>query len=318
MQTSSSSTRGQCAKCGSLNDYTALACSDCGARLPWASAVASSSQAMTQPLTQPLSRQNQPPILTSPTNYQWYYTLNGNRVGPVDQSSAQRLITSGDIKRETLVWRQGMNDWQEAETTELSSLFASITSPPPLKGADVNNTSVWILAFVPLLSVLLENLLKGVEIQSSLANPFLLTWYLNVGLCLADERQLKKAGHGTKGMTVWAFLLVPVYLFVRASRLKQRNAYAWVWMVMFVISLGASGDSLFGPDPESVKTTVLTSINDTAQKNGSSSKCVRVTLIKESDHKYTGIAEFDDGTKLPIEVTAGDDGMVIWRAKLLN
>lgn len=316
MQISSSSSQGQCAKCGALNDYTSLACSACGARLPWAGAV-SPSQARTQPLTQPLSKQNPSPLQIPALSHEWHYTFNGNRVGPIDQQAAQRLISSGSIKRDTMVWRQGMKDWQEAETTELSSLFASHSTPPPMRGEDVNNTLIWVLAFAPIIGLFLQGILAGAT-QSAIGNFWLATLILNAALCLADEAQLKKAGHDTKGMTVWAFLLVPVYLFVRASRLKQKNAYAWVWVVMFVISLGASGDSLFGPDQESIKTTVLTSINENAQKNGANIKCTSVTLVKESEHKYTGIAEFDDGTKLPIEVTAGDDGTVIWRSKLLG
>ncbi len=66
--------------------------------------------------------------------------------------------------------------------------------------------------------------------------PFLLAVLLNGGLCLADEQQLKKAGHDTKGMGFMAVLLVPVYLFVRASRLQQSPSYAVVWVINFVLS----------------------------------------------------------------------------------
>ena len=147
MQTSSSSAQGQCSKCQTLNDYTSLACSMCGARLPWASAVVPPRQATTQPLTQPFTKTNPTPIQPSTPTFQWHYTLNGNRVGPVDQQAAQRLITSGGIKRDTMVWRQGMSDWQEAETTELSRFFSASIAPPPMRGTDVNNTLVWVLAF---------------------------------------------------------------------------------------------------------------------------------------------------------------------------
>ncbi len=40
---------GQCARCGAANDYTKVACEACGARLPWAAAVAPSQSQATPP-----------------------------------------------------------------------------------------------------------------------------------------------------------------------------------------------------------------------------------------------------------------------------
>jgi hypothetical protein len=41
---------------------------------------------------------------------------------------------AGSLKRDTLVWTEGMAAWQKAgEVTEIAALFASV--PPPLPGA---------------------------------------------------------------------------------------------------------------------------------------------------------------------------------------
>jgi hypothetical protein len=41
------------------------------------------------------------------------------------------MLQKGDLKRETLVWRQGMVSWSQAgQVQELANLFASV--PPPL------------------------------------------------------------------------------------------------------------------------------------------------------------------------------------------
>jgi uncharacterized RDD family membrane protein YckC len=42
----------------------------------------------------------------------WYYANNGQQVGPVDQAAFDSAIANGVICDDTLVWREGMADWQ--------------------------------------------------------------------------------------------------------------------------------------------------------------------------------------------------------------
>lgn len=167
----------------------------------------------------------------------WYYSQEGKRIGPVNENSLKQLAGNGAINAKTLVWQSGMPDWTMAHQTDLSSLFVGTkTEPPPLVGEAVNNNLVWVIALAPFISGILRvfiGLFIGVP-------PYKLWWIaiiLNISLCIADENQLKKAGYDTKGMGIWAFLLVPAYLFIRASRLKQDNSYAIVWLITFVISI---------------------------------------------------------------------------------
>lgn len=61
-------------------------------------------------------------------NAKWYYAEQGNRVGPLDWREIERLHGGGAIGPKTLVWRQGMPDWQP-----LGSVIASVApQPPPL------------------------------------------------------------------------------------------------------------------------------------------------------------------------------------------
>ena len=107
-------------------------------------------------------------------------------------------------------------------------------------GESVSNKIVWVLAFAPIIGTFVAQAIAfGVGYPGS-EFPFI-TILLNVGLSIADEKQLKNAGHNTKGMGFWVFL-VPVYLFVRASRLKQKPFYAIVWIVSFLIALGMSAE----------------------------------------------------------------------------
>ena len=182
-----------------------------------------------------LSRTNNPNTNLSATD--WYYSQEGKRIGPVNENSLKQLAGSGAINGKTLVWQSGMPDWTIAHQTNLASLFASTQNePPPLIGEAVDNNLVWVIALAPLISGILR-----VFISMFLGMPAYKFWWiaiiLNVSLCVADENKLKIAGYDTKGMGIWAFLLVPVYLFIRASRLKQDNSYAIVWLVTFFISI---------------------------------------------------------------------------------
>ena len=53
----------------------------------------------------------------------WYYEQQGSQQGPVDETVARRLIAEGVIGRRTLVWREGMIDWQPAEGSDLGRMF---------------------------------------------------------------------------------------------------------------------------------------------------------------------------------------------------
>lgn len=70
-----------------------------------------------------------PPPL--PTTVSFFVGLNGQQAGPYDLSVLTSQIASGQLTRNTLVWRQGMANWAAADTVpELIPLFAA--SPPPL------------------------------------------------------------------------------------------------------------------------------------------------------------------------------------------
>jgi len=56
---------------------------------------------------------------------------NGQQSGPYTIPQIQQFIASGQITKQTYVWRQGMAQWAFAESVpELSGLFAP--TPPPM------------------------------------------------------------------------------------------------------------------------------------------------------------------------------------------
>ncbi|GGD48745.1 Uncharacterized membrane protein YckC, RDD family [Pseudoxanthomonas indica] len=53
---------------------------------------------------------------------QWYYAKADERLGPVDAQDLQARLESGELNGDTLVWREGMAQWQPARelATELA------------------------------------------------------------------------------------------------------------------------------------------------------------------------------------------------------
>nr|WP_042378317.1 SPFH domain-containing protein [Streptacidiphilus melanogenes] len=70
-----------------------------------------------------------PPPL--PTAAQWFIAVGGQQQGPYDAGVLAGQVAAGNLTRTTLVWRNGLANWQPAEqVAELAALFADV--PPPL------------------------------------------------------------------------------------------------------------------------------------------------------------------------------------------
>ena len=61
----------------------------------------------------------------------FHVAIGQSQTGPFDIAALQQQVTSGQIKRDTLVWKNGMAQWSKAgEVPELAGLFAN--QPPPI------------------------------------------------------------------------------------------------------------------------------------------------------------------------------------------
>jgi uncharacterized RDD family membrane protein YckC len=62
----------------------------------------------------------------------WFYALAGEQKGPVSQEELDRLHQTKVVLSSTLVWREGMGDWQPYYTVNPTSLrLESFPEPPP-------------------------------------------------------------------------------------------------------------------------------------------------------------------------------------------
>lgn len=176
-------------------------------------------------------------MLEATHNPQWLYEEKGQRQ-PANEQQIVELIRSGKLTYGCLIWKTGLENWIQVERTEFLPHLQS-TSPLPLTEARVNNTGVWLLAFAPLLSYLLEAFVAGAtgggHRALSEGHCWYLTVFLNIALSLFDEKRLKSAGHDTHRFKGWMFI-VPVYLYQRAKMLNQSLAYFFVWIGSFALT----------------------------------------------------------------------------------
>ncbi len=67
----------------------------------------------------------------------WYFAQDGQQNGPYSDEVVQQLVNTGSIDAATLVWREGMTDWQPL--SEAAPQFVSVV-PPPVTAAAIAGT----------------------------------------------------------------------------------------------------------------------------------------------------------------------------------
>jgi uncharacterized membrane protein len=62
----------------------------------------------------------------------WHYMKNGVQAGPASTDEIKSLITSGAIKADTMVWREGLASWAAANTqADFAGVVPPAVPPPP-------------------------------------------------------------------------------------------------------------------------------------------------------------------------------------------
>ena len=62
----------------------------------------------------------------------FHVAVGQSQTGPFDLGALQGQVTSGQLTRNSLVWKSGMGQWVKAgDVPELANLFASVPPPVP-------------------------------------------------------------------------------------------------------------------------------------------------------------------------------------------
>jgi hypothetical protein len=160
----------------------------------------------------------------------WYYIDKGEVTGPFSEEEMNALYQQHIIEDITEVWKSGMSDWVELSTTELSK--KEDLKHQPGKN-EINHALPWIMAFLPVL-------VAGAISRKSLPLLIILL-VIHCVIGAMDSVILIKEGKAKKTALLWALLLPPVYLVIRAGLLNTRKAGAVIWCILFAFELFVCG-----------------------------------------------------------------------------
>jgi hypothetical protein len=71
----------------------------------------------------------------------WYYSKQGQRVGPVSEEQLRQLASSGQVQPTDLVWKKGLAQWTEAR--KVKGLFPTAPAANPPSAAPVPMAEQW-------------------------------------------------------------------------------------------------------------------------------------------------------------------------------
>lgn len=81
----------------------------------------------------PAQQGSTPPPINPTSQFSFFFSINGNQQGPYSLEQIKPLVTSSQITRDTMVWREGMPQWTSAgDVLELKTVFGSVPPPMPM------------------------------------------------------------------------------------------------------------------------------------------------------------------------------------------
>lgn len=160
-------------------------------------------------------------------DYVWHYYKGQQRFGPSSSKDIARLLYSGELNRNTLVWKSGMTNWVPLHQTALSTLAPDLMPPMPLQAA--SDGYAWALAIMPISTNIILKLTRVNVVVSLIVGGFLTLFFWGL-----DVFELKKTNNAVWSWAWSGLVATPAYLFIRANKAGQRYGYAITWCFLYV------------------------------------------------------------------------------------
>jgi hypothetical protein len=163
------------------------------------------------------------------------YYLDGarNQQGPVATEEIARLIRSGTIRRDTMIWHAGLPDWQSAgQVSEFASLFAQGAPPRPPAGTDgaptdCLNSSLPVWGFF--WRALVSTVASFFVIPAPWANTMIYR-FISSHMLLPDGRRLKF--FGSAGDIWYVLMALPLLSLIGMFLMLELEVPAWLVTVV--------------------------------------------------------------------------------------
>lgn len=168
---------------------------------------------------------------------EWYYVMDGERKGPVSEKDLIQLYSNEVIDDRTPVWKQGFTNWISISQVGIMLPTRKGIVMPPVNANQMNNKSIIILLFVPILSTLIQYFIAG-WFQVDAAK----LWWVAVGLnyicCSIDCIMVKKAGYKADKLMGAVVFLIPLYIYKRMALVHGKKWLCTIiWTAVFVADL---------------------------------------------------------------------------------
>ncbi len=214
-----------CQKCGSPLPDDSVYCQSCGYK------VLNENIDQTSNLVPPDA-----PTTSNTPLVEWYYYEGNDCKGPISIDQIQTLINNSTIRRGTLVWKEGMPDWQKIEFSDLNCFISRVA--PPIPQSQISDKWLWALASVPFINIVLTLFINN---YMGYIDPFLPTLIiilaLNITFLTMDLKYLERNGIFIEKWLWCGIILIPIYLFVRASKTTKNIAPGVIWIILELLCL---------------------------------------------------------------------------------
>jgi len=103
---------------------------------------------------------------------------------------------------------------------------------------NLSNKWAWTIACAPIfIAILTSFFLNAMHVSNSPIVDYLLPFVINSILIIKDTSELRRNSINAENWIWLGFLLVPVYLFLRASKTNKKYGYAILWCVLLIVSI---------------------------------------------------------------------------------
>lgn len=163
-----------------------------------------------------------------PKTERWFVVdANNQRKGPFSSEQIIQMYNNCVINDNTYVICQGMSQWIHFKNSELAGITNNGIPEIPLSCA--KNTWAWALSgALGIYTILLFSL--------PMIYTNVLIWgiiILNIVFICLDIGEIQKVRKNAGAWVIWGFLLIPVYLFIRANKVDKKYGYAIAYTVIY-------------------------------------------------------------------------------------
>tara|TARA_B100000676_G_C17624151_1_gene603208 strand:+ start:23 stop:541 length:519 start_codon:yes stop_codon:yes gene_type:complete len=160
----------------------------------------------------------------------YFYIKEGVRSGPFDLED----LKSEEVKRETLVWFQGIKDWKKAsEIKELDELFIHVPPPLPTEHTKKFRISIQLMALILIFSAVIAWIEIGSIVVSGpiVALLSLLSFYFSKG----ESKNIRAVSLLPLLLCVLCFLMIAIGDLNKREALMPIGTVVSIGTILFII-----------------------------------------------------------------------------------